>query len=102
MSCSDRFSTRYHRHLDLWRLGTSHFNPELDGDTVWIGAILAQESDGVSRNPEYAHGMPVFSKTHLDWIVSGESVINIPQSSCFPSPDGGGKAHASLVQTLTV
>jgi len=45
---------------------------------------------------------PVFSKTHLDWIVSGSLDKHTCSHQCFPSPDGGGKAHACFVQTLTV
>jgi chromate reductase, NAD(P)H dehydrogenase (quinone) len=54
--------------------------------------------------PEYAHGVPGVLKNALDWIVSSGEFMYKPTAviSASPSPDGGDKANASLVQTLRV
>lgn len=86
-----------------------HFNPEIDGDNV-LAAVKdwrtrLQESDGVLFcTREYAHGVPGVLKNALDWIVSSGEFIHKPTAviSASPSPDGGDKANASLVQTLKV
>ncbi len=86
-----------------------HFNPELDGDDS-IAAVRnwrnqLKESDGVLFcTPEYAHGVPGVLKNALDWIVSSGEFMDKPTAviSASPSPDGGDKANASLVQTLRV
>ena len=84
------------------------FNPELNGDTVpepvqdWRTRL--KESDGVLIcTPKYAHGMPGVLKNALDWIVSSGEFVDKHTAviSASPSPDGGDKAHASLVQTRT-
>ncbi|MBR8838123.1 MAG: NAD(P)H-dependent oxidoreductase [Stigonema ocellatum SAG 48.90 = DSM 106950] len=86
-----------------------HFNPELDTDNApnavqdWRFEIHA--ADGVLIcTPEYAHGVPGFLKNALDWVVSSGEFVNKPTAviSASPAPDGGEKAHASLVQTLKV
>ncbi|MBD2771347.1 NAD(P)H-dependent oxidoreductase [Iningainema sp. BLCCT55] len=86
-----------------------HFNPELDSDNLpasvkdWRTQL--KESNGVLIcTPEYAHGVPGVLKNALDWIVSSGEFVDKPTAviSASPSPDGGEKAHASLVQTLTV
>lgn len=92
------------------RLGElPHFNPELDTDNVptsvkdWRTRL--KQSNGVLIcTPEYAHGVPGVLKNALDWIVSSGEFVNKPTAviSASPSPDGGDKAHTSLVQTLTV
>ncbi|MBW4638176.1 MAG: NAD(P)H-dependent oxidoreductase [Gloeocapsa sp. UFS-A4-WI-NPMV-4B04] len=92
------------------RLGElPHFNPELDNDNVpepvrnWRSRL--QECDGVLIcTPEYAHGVPGVLKNALDWIVSSGEFMDKPTAviSASPSPDGGDKANASLVQTLRV
>jgi chromate reductase, NAD(P)H dehydrogenase (quinone) len=64
-----------------------------------------QKADGVIIcTPEYAHGIPGVLKNALDWIVSSGEFMNKPTAviSASPSPDGGARANASLVQTLTV
>lgn len=86
-----------------------HFNPELDNDDVpepvrnWRSRL--QECDGVLIcTPEYAHGVPGVLKNALDWSVSSGEFMDKPTAviSASPSPDGGDKANASLVQTLRV
>lgn len=64
-----------------------------------------QAADGVLFcTPEYAHGVPGTLKNALDWIVSSGEFMHKPTAviSASPSPDGGDKANASLVQTLRV
>ena len=92
------------------RLGElPHFNSELDNDNVpepvrnWRARL--QECDGVLIcTPEYAHGVPGVLKNALDWSVSSGEFMDKPTAviSASPSPDGGDKANASLVQTLRV
>ncbi|KAI9134284.1 NADPH-dependent FMN reductase [Acaryochloris sp. CCMEE 5410] len=86
-----------------------HFNPELEGagDLVAVEGwrTQLQAADGVLFcTPEYAHGVPGTLKNALDWIVSSGEFMNKPTAviSASPSPDGGEKANASLVQTLRV
>jgi chromate reductase, NAD(P)H dehydrogenase (quinone) len=86
-----------------------HFNPELDDDLA-LSSVRAwrtqlQAADGILFcTPEYAHGVPGVLKNALDWIVSSGEFMNKPTAviSASPSPDGGLKANASLVQTLRV
>ena len=92
-----------------------HFNPEIDDNSVerrlcqrelisvqnWRSHL--QEADAVIFcTPEYAHGIPGVLKNALDWIVSSGEFMHKPTAviSASPSPDGGEKANASLVQTL--
>jgi chromate reductase, NAD(P)H dehydrogenase (quinone) len=100
-----------------------HFNPDLDtiSDPNTIpdpnnpqqqnASLVAvqdwrsqlQQADAVLFcTPEYAHGVPGVLKNALDWIVSSGEFVQKPTSviSASPSPDGGEKANASLVQTL--
>jgi chromate reductase, NAD(P)H dehydrogenase (quinone) len=86
-----------------------HFNPELDDGRVlpsvrdWRDRL--QTSDGILFcTPEYAHGVPGALKNALDWIVSSGEFMHKPTAviSASPSPDGGEKANAALVQTLRV
>jgi len=86
-----------------------HFNPELEGDPDLVAVDLwrtqLQAADGVLFcTPEYAHGVPGVLKNALDWIVSSGEFMHKPTAviSASPSPDGGDKANASLVQTLRV
>ena len=86
-----------------------HFNPELD-DELAIAAVRdwrtqLQAADGILFcTPEYAHGIPGSLKNALDWIVSSGEFMHKPTAviSASPSPDGGAKANAALVQTLRV
>jgi chromate reductase, NAD(P)H dehydrogenase (quinone) len=84
-----------------------HFNPEIDQDdalasvTEWRDRL--KKSDAIIIcTPEYAHGVPGVLKNALDWIVSSGEFMHKPTAviSASPSPDGGDKANASLVQTL--
>jgi chromate reductase, NAD(P)H dehydrogenase (quinone) len=84
-----------------------HFNPEIDDDRVLLSVqdwrSQLQEADAVIFcTPEYAHGVPGVLKNALDWIVSSGEFMSKPTAviSASPSPDGGEKANASLVQTL--
>jgi chromate reductase, NAD(P)H dehydrogenase (quinone) len=86
-----------------------HFNPEIDDDRVlfsvqdWRSQI--QQADVVIFcTPEYAHGVPGVLKNALDWIVSSGEFMHKPTAviSASPSPAGGEKANASLVQTLRI
>lgn len=86
-----------------------HFNPELDDERAlhsvrdWRDRL--QAADGVLFcTPEYAHGVPGVLKNALDWIVSSGEFMHKPTAviSASPSPDGGEKANAALVQTLRV
>jgi chromate reductase, NAD(P)H dehydrogenase (quinone) len=86
-----------------------HFNPDLDRDDGLASVIDwrtdLQDTDGVIFcTPEYAHGVPGALKNALDWIVSSGEFMYKPTAviSASPSPDGGDKANASLVQTLRV
>ncbi len=53
--------------------------------------------------PEYAYGMPGSLKNALDWLVSSASLYKKPVAamSASPSPRGGDRALAWLLQTLT-
>jgi chromate reductase, NAD(P)H dehydrogenase (quinone) len=84
-----------------------HFNPDLDDGLASVIDWRAhlQDTDGVIFcTPEYAHGVPGVLKNALDWIVSSGEFMYKPTAviSASPSPDGGDKANASLVQTLRV
>jgi chromate reductase, NAD(P)H dehydrogenase (quinone) len=86
-----------------------HFNPELDGKiplpSVRDWRTQLQQADGlIFCTPEYAHGVPGVLKNALDWIVSSGEFMHKPTAviSASPSPDGGEKAHAALVQMLKV
>jgi NAD(P)H-dependent FMN reductase len=85
-----------------------HFSPDIDGDNTpasvsrWRG--LLQSADGVLIcTPEYAYGMPGSLKNALDWTVSSGEFLEKPVAvlSASPNGTGGGRAHASLLLTLT-
>jgi NAD(P)H-dependent FMN reductase len=92
------------------RLGDlPHFNPDLDQEhppePVQDWRSRLNQCDAVLIcTPEYAHGMPGVLKNALDWIVSSGEFMHKPTAviSASPSMDGGDKAQAALVQTLTV
>jgi chromate reductase, NAD(P)H dehydrogenase (quinone) len=84
-----------------------HFNPEIDDERELISVqdwrIQLKQADAIIFcTPEYAHGIPGVLKNALDWIVSSGEFMHKPTAviSASPSPDGGEKANASLVQTL--
>lgn len=91
------------------RLGDlPHFNPDAEDEALLVvrdwRAQLKQADGILFCTPEYAHGVPGVLKNSLDWIVSSGELMNKPTAviSASPSPDGGDKANASLVQTLKV
>jgi chromate reductase, NAD(P)H dehydrogenase (quinone) len=84
-----------------------HFNPEIDAERELISvqdwrSYLKKADAVIFCTPEYAHGVPGVLKNALDWIVSSGEFMHKPTAviSASPSPDGGEKANASLVQTL--
>jgi chromate reductase, NAD(P)H dehydrogenase (quinone) len=86
-----------------------HFNPEIDDDRELVSVqdwrIHLKKADAIIFcTPEYAHGIPGVLKNALDWIVSSGEFMHKPTAviSASPSPDGGGKANAALIQTLRV
>jgi NAD(P)H-dependent FMN reductase len=86
-----------------------HFNPDIDSQEILVPVLdwrsQIQNADGVIFcTPEYAHGVPGVLKNALDWIVSSGEFMHKPTAviSASPTPDGGAKANASLVQTLRV
>jgi chromate reductase, NAD(P)H dehydrogenase (quinone) len=86
-----------------------HFNPEIDDDRELLAvqdwrSQLKQANGIIFCTPEYAHGVPGVLKNALDWIVSSGEFMHKPTAviSASPSPDGGERANASLVQTLTM
>jgi NAD(P)H-dependent FMN reductase len=87
------------------------FSPELDTegstpiDTVLSFRNQVRAADAVVfSTPEYAFGVPGVLKNALDWLVSSGEFIHKPTGVISASPlvTGGDKAHASLVQTLSV
>ena len=87
-----------------------HYSPEIDTDAPPVSVQGLRDrfraADAVIIcTPEYAHGMPGSLKNALDWVVSsgefdgGKTTAAI---SASPSFQGGDKALAWLVQTLTV
>lgn len=88
-----------------------YFSPELDMegstpfDTVLSLRNQVRVADAVLfSTPEYAFGIPGVLKNALDWLVSSGEFTHKPTGviSASPLPTGGDKAHASLVQTLSV
>lgn len=88
-----------------------YFSPELDTEQSTAPLTVAdlrqhvQAADAVVfSTPEYAFGIPGVLKNALDWLVSSGDFTHKPTAviSASPLATGGEKAHASLVQTLTV
>lgn len=88
-----------------------YFSPELDTEQSIAPLTVAdlrqrvQAADAVVfSTPEYAFGIPGVLKNALDWLVSSGDFTHKPTAviSASPLATGGEKAHASLVQTLTV
>lgn len=88
-----------------------YFSPELDTEgSAPIDSVLSfrnhvRAADAVLfSTPEYAFGVPGVLKNALDWLVSSGEFIHKPTGVISASPlvTGGDKAHASLVQTLSV
>ena len=91
-----------------------HFSPELDGhysgrpeempDAVRTLREALGSAEGVLFcTPEYAFGIPGSLKNALDWVVSSGELWRKPVAvlSASPSANGGDKAFAALLLTLT-
>lgn len=85
-----------------------HFSPELDTNPAPIAVQHWREqvrsADAVLIcTPEYAYGMPGSLKNALDWAVSSGEFVGklVGAMSAAPNAGGGGRAHQSLVLTLT-
>lgn len=88
-----------------------YFSPELDTPASVAPATVKDLREQVRgadavifSTPEYAFGMPGVLKNALDWLVSSADLMHKPTGviSASPLATGGEKAHASLLQTLTV
>jgi len=88
-----------------------YFSPELDTENAVppatvldLRAQLNTANAVIISTPEYAFGIPGVLKNALDWIVSSGEFTHKPTGviSASPLATGGEKAHASLVQTLSV
>ncbi len=81
-----------------------HFNPDLDPAPEAVAQFrgLLNQADGVLIcTPEYAMGVPGSLKNALDWTVSTADFRQKPVMLVTASLSGE-KAHASLLETLTV
>jgi chromate reductase len=91
-----------------------HFSPELDGhysgrpEDMPDAVRALRESLGSAEGvlfctPEYAFGIPGSLKNAIDWVVSSGELWRKPVAvlSASPSANGGDKAHAALLLTLT-
>lgn len=83
------------------------FSPDIDkGEPPQAVARLRSQIAAADTilicTPEYAYGMPGSLKNALDWLVSSASLYRKPVAalSASPSPRGGDRALAWLVQTL--
>lgn len=86
-----------------------HFNPDRDLDGEWpaVEAFRSRlrEAHGIVLcTPEYAAGVPGVLKNALDWTVSSGEWLSKPTAviSASPTVNGGDKAHASLLATLSM
>lgn len=88
-----------------------YFSPELDTEQSTAPLTVADLREQVGAadavlfsTPEYAFGIPGVLKNALDWLVSSGDFTHKPTAviSASPLATGGEKAHASLIQTLTV
>lgn len=88
-----------------------YFSPELDTEQSIVPETVKDLREQVKAadavifsTPEYAFGIPGVLKNALDWLVSSGDFTHKPTGviSASPLATGGEKAHASLVQTLTV
>ena len=84
------------------------FSPDIDGNEppqaiVDFRTQIAAADAILLCTPEYAYGMPGSLKNALDWLVSSASLYRKPVAalSASPSPRGGDRALAWLLQTLT-
>lgn len=94
--------------------GLPHYSPERDHHyTPTLGASPApvealrsavRSADGALLcTPEYAYGIPGSLKNALDWLVSSGELWRKPVAvvSASPSANGGDKAFAALLLTLS-
>jgi NAD(P)H-dependent FMN reductase len=88
-----------------------YFSPELDTEGAVAPPAVADLREKIRvadavlfSTPEYAFGIPGVLKNALDWLVSSGEFTLKPTAviSASPLATGGEKAHASLVQTLSV
>jgi NAD(P)H-dependent FMN reductase len=86
-----------------------HFSPERDVDplpsaVVELRAHLRAADGLLISTPEYIHSLPAVLKNLLEWVVSSGEGLGKPVAvwSASPSPEGGARAHASLVHILEV
>lgn len=88
-----------------------YFSPELDTETsIPVATVkdlreqLRHADAVIFCTPEYAFGVPGVLKNALDWIVSSGEFYDKKTAviSASPLATGGDKAHASLLQTLSV
>lgn len=84
------------------------FSPDIDSDKPPQAIVsFRTQIDAAAAillcTPEYAYGMPGSLKNALDWLVSSASLYKKPMAalSASPSPRGGDRALAWLLQTLT-
>ena len=91
-----------------------HFSPELDSfqkggpdespaSVQSLRGALAAADGVLICTPEYAFGIPGSLKNALDWLVSSGELWRKPVAvlSASPSANGGDKASAALLLTLT-
>lgn len=83
-----------------------YFNPDREAGNAAVQVF--KKSLGESRGviictPEYAFGVPGVLKNALDWTVHTGDLNDKPLMalSCSPLYEGGGKAMASLLLTLS-
>jgi len=86
-----------------------HFSPERDLEpppepVAELRAAIRQADALLICTPEYIHAMPAVLKNLLEWVVSSGDCVGkrVGAWSVSPSPEGGARAHASLVHTLEV
>jgi NAD(P)H-dependent FMN reductase len=86
-----------------------HYSPERDVDplppaVVELRARLRAADGLLISTPEYVHSLPAVLKNLLEWVVSSGEGLGKPAAvwSASPSPEGGARAHASLVHILEV
>ncbi len=83
-----------------------YYTPSLGASPDAVRALRAAvgAADGaLFCTPEYAYGIPGSLKNALDWLVSSGELWRKPVAviSASPSANGGDKAHAALLLTLS-
>ncbi len=86
-----------------------HYSPERDADplppaVVELRARIRAADGLLISTPEYIHSLPAVLKNLLEWVVSSGEGLGKPAAvwSASPSPEGGARAHTSLVHILEV